>query len=170
MQLQGIDVVVQNPLDVLHRLALAEGFDRERISETELHIGLPGRWCDHHVSFNWAEDTELLQLYLVFDTRIPNERAPCLRDLISKLNARLALGHFDYWDSDNALVYRQTACLSGQARLNTSQAMTLVAAATEAAEKAYPATQYVLWADKTSDEAIEQALVDMAAKGRLNDA
>lgn len=169
LQLQSIDVIVQNPLDVLYRLALAEGFDRERIGDNDLHIGLPGHWCDHHVSFSWKEDEGMLQLYLVFDTRIPDDRAACMRDLISKLNARLTLGHFDYWDGDQALVYRQTTCLSGQARLNTAQAMTVIAAATEAAEKAYPATQYVLWASKTSDEAIEQALFDIAARKAVHD-
>ncbi len=164
LQLQSIDVIVQNPLDVLARLALAEGFDRERLGEDDLHMGLPGHWCDHHVSFSWKEKEGLLQLYLVFETRIPSERSACVRDLISKLNARLSLGHFDYWDNDDVLVYRQTTCLSGQARLNTAQAMTLIAAATEAAEKAYPAMQYVLWAEKTPEAAIEQALFDIAVR------
>lgn len=168
LQLQSIDVIVQNPLDVLSRLALAEGFDRERISETDLHIGLPGFWCDHHVSLGWNEADGMLQMYLIFETRVPAERAPCIRDLISKLNARLTLGHFDYWDADQALVYRQSTCLSGQARLNTAQAMTLIAAATEAAEKAYAATQYVLWAGKSSDEAIEQALIDIALQAKMS--
>lgn len=170
LQLNSIDVIVQNPLDGLARLALAEGFDRERIGENDLHMGLPGRWCNHHVSFTWKEDEGLLQLYLVFETRIPAEQAGGIRDLISKLNARMTLGHFDYWDGDAVLVYRQTTCLSGHARLNTAQAMTLIAAATEAAEKAYPAMHYVLWADKTPDEAIEQALFDMAVRADARDA
>jgi len=119
LQLQSIDVIVQNPLDVLARLALAEGFDRERLGEHDLHMGLPGHWCDHHVSFSWKEKEGLLQLYLVFETRIPPER---------------------------------------------SAAMTLIAAATEAAEKAYPAMQYVLWAEKTPEAAIEQALFDIAVR------
>ena len=170
LNLKSIDVIVQNPLDGLARLALAEGFDRERIGDNDLHMGLPGRWCDHHVSFTWKEDEGLLQLYLVFETRIPAERAACIRDLISKLNARMTLGHFDYWDADAVLVYRQTTCLSGYARLNTAQAMTLIAAATEAAEKDYPAMQYVLWAGKTPDKAIDQALFDMAVRTDARDA
>lgn len=170
LELRSIDVIVQNPLDVLARLALAEGYDRERTGEDDLHIGLPGYWCDHHVSLSWNGDEGMLQLYLVFETRIPFERAPCIRDLISKLNARLTLGHFDFWDADQALVYRQTTCLSGQARLNTAQAMTMIAAATEAAEKAFPAVQYVLWAGKSSDEAIEQALLDKVLHAKLSGA
>ena len=169
LHLSAIDVVAHNPIDVLARLALAEGFDRERIGDHDLHIGLRGHWCDHHISLSHKEGEGLLQLYLVFETRIPKERAPCIRDLISKLNARLALGHFDYWDADQTVVYRQAHCLSGQARMNTAQAMTLIAAAREAAEKAYPALQYVLWAGKASDDAIEQALLDIEVQGRADD-
>lgn len=164
LRLVSIDVLAQNPLDVFARLALAENYDRERISDTELHLGLPGEFCDHHVTMSWSPEDTLLQMFLVFDFRPPQARQTDICKLITLLNARLTVGHFDYWESDNAIIYRQSFSLSGGARLNTDQAMTMLAAAQDCAEKAYPACQYFLWADKTPHDAIDCALYDQAIK------
>jgi len=163
LQLQSIDTVVQNPLDVFARIALAEAYEAERISDHDLHLSLPGLWSDHHVSLSWKEGEALLQMYLVFDFNVPKQRAVDMCGLISLLNARLAIGHFDFWAPDSALVYRQSMFLSGEARLTTAQAMAMVSAALDAAEKGYPAAQYLLWAGKSAADAIDQALLDRAA-------
>ena len=170
LQVQSIDVIVQNPLDVFARIALAEGYDRERISDTDLHLSLPGMWCDHHVSLSWKSDESLLQMYLVFDFNVPASRTAQMCMLTSHLNARLTVGHFDFWQQDSALVYRQSMILSGEARLNTAQALTMLSAALDAAEKGYPASQYMLWADKTPCQAIDQALIDHADYSQRQDA
>lgn len=164
--LRSIDYVRQNPLDVFARLALAENYNRERISPNELHISLPGDFCDHHLTLNWSLSDGLMQSFLVFDFRIPDGRTPNFCELISRLNSRLTVGHFDYWDGDNVLVYRQSHCLPGDARFTTDQAMMMLVAALEAADKAYPACQYFLWAGKSAQDAIETALFDKATRDR----
>ena len=58
------------------------------------------------------------------------------------------VGIFDFWDKDSALVYRNTLSLAGGANLRTEQAMALLASALDAAERGYPACQYVVWAGK----------------------
>ncbi len=167
LQLQSIDIVAQNPLDVFARIALAENYDRERLGDNELHLTLPGTWCDHQVTIGWDPQGGLVQIYLLFDFRIPDGRSDAICRLISLLNSRLSVGHFDFWDKDDALVYRQSVCLSGDARLNTAQAMTMLAAALEAAEKGYPASQYMLWGGKSAREAIDCAILERAARGSL---
>ncbi len=152
-----------NPLDTFIRLAVAEHYEHERVGEHELHIALSGLWCDHDVSLVWKKDDERVDLYVLFDSRMPGGRSDDICRLLSLLNERLAGGHFDYWDKDNALIYRNSLNLSGGANLGIEQAMTMLASALDAAERGYPACQYVVWAGKSPEEALDIALMELAA-------
>lgn len=152
-----------NPLDVFERIALAEHYDFERVSDTEIHLCVPGHWCDHDISLTWNAATELVQLFLIFEGRIPGGRTDDICRLLSLVNERLAAGHFDFWNKNNALVYRNSQSLRGGAPLRTEQALDLVALALDAAERGYPASQYVIWAGKSPEDALTAALVDLAA-------
>jgi hypothetical protein len=60
------------------------------------------------------------------------------------------------------LLFRHAALLDGQgdAALTLEQAETLVEAAIDECERFYPVFQFVLWADKTPQEAIAAALIE----------
>jgi len=152
-----------NPIDVFSRLATAEGYDHERVDLNELHLSLPGLWCDHDVSITWNLGTEQIQIFLIFEGRTPGGRSDDICRLMSLINERLSAGHFDYWDKNEALVYRNSASLRGGATLRTEQAMDMLALALDAAERGYPASQYVIWAGKSPEDALTSALVDLAA-------
>ena len=162
IKLSAIDYIRQNPLDIFARIALAEHYDNERLSPFELHISVPGQWCDHHISISWSAGDEMLQMFLVFDGRVPGGRTNDMCRLMALINERLAIGHFDYWGKDDALVYRHAISLAGHAKLSSQQAMAMINSALDAAEKGYPACQYVMWAGKTPEDAIAQALFDKA--------
>ncbi len=161
--LKGAAALRRNPLDVFERLSLAEHYDYERINADEVHISLSGLWCDHDVSLVWNKDLQQVNLYLLFEGRSPGGRSNDICRLLSLLNERLASGHFDFWDKDSALVYRNTLSLAGGANLRTEQAMALLASALDAAERGYPACQYVVWAGKSPEDALNSALLDLAA-------
>lgn len=152
-----------NPLMIFERLSIAEHYEFERVGENELHISLGGLWCDHDVSLVWNREQEHIGLFLMLDGRSPGGRSDDMCRLLSLLNERQHSGHFDFWDKDSALVFRNSLLLSGGARLKVEQAMALLASALDAAERGYPACQYVAWAGKTPEEAIDTALLDIAA-------
>ena len=154
-----------HPLDVCERLCIAENYDRDRVSDNELHLALPGMWCEHEVSLVWKPEDEQIDLYLLFSGRTPGGRSDDICRLLSLLNERLTSGHFDFWDKDSALVYRSSLNLAGGARLKIEQAMALLAAALDGAERGYPACQYVVWAGKSPEDALNSALIDIAAHG-----
>ncbi len=160
-----MQAVRANPLDTFMRLATAEHYDFERTGDNELHISLGGLWCDHDVSLTWDRDKEQVELYLLFDGRTPGGRSDDICRLLSLLNERLTSGHFDFWDKDSALVFRNTLNLAGGAKIYIEQAMALLASALDAAERGYPACQYVVWAGKSPEEALNTALMDIAANG-----
>ena len=66
-----------------------------------------------------------------------------------------------YWDKNKSLVYRDSISLRGGANLKTEQAMDMIALALDAAERGYPACQYVIWAGKSPEYALTSALVDL---------
>lgn len=152
-----------SPLAVFERLCLAEHFESERVSDKELHISLPGLWCLHDLIITWDGEAQSISLFLAFDGRSPGGRSDDICRLISLINERLIHGHFDFWDKNSALVYRHSHSLKGGARLLTEQAQDLIAQALDAAERGYPACQYVIWAGKSPEDALTSALVDLAA-------
>lgn len=162
--LRGACAIRVNPLKTFERLAIAEHYDFEQVSDTELHVAMKGVWCDHDISLVWKPDSEQVNLYLLFEGRTPGGRSDDICRLLSLLNERLSSGHFDFWDKDSALVYRNTLNLSGGANMRIEQAMALLASALDAAERGYPACQYVVWAGKSPEEALNSALLDLAAQ------
>jgi hypothetical protein len=161
--LQTAGALRSNPLNVFERIAIAEHYDFERVGADEIHINLPGQWTDHDVSLTWNSSDEALQLFLIFEGRLPGGRTDDICRLMSLINERLAAGHFDFWNKNKAMVYRNSQSLRGGAQLKTEQALDMIALALDAAERGYPACQYVIWAGKSPEDALTAALVDLAA-------
>ena len=99
----------------------------------------------------------------MLESRSPRGRTDEICRLMSLLNERLNGGHFDYWDRHASLVFRNGVTLRGGAKLGLEQAMDLMAQAVDAAECGFPASQYVIWAGKSPEDALSDALDEMAA-------
>ncbi|MGB3457198.1 MAG: YbjN domain-containing protein [Litorimonas sp.] len=154
-----------NPIETFVRIATAESYAYERIGEHEVHVSLTGLWCDHDLSLSWDAAEEHLSLFILFDGKVPGGRSDAICRLLSLLNERLTAGHFDYWQRNSTLVYRHAVSLRGGAKLGIDQALDLMSQALDAAERGYPAAQYVIWAGKSPEDALAEALVDIASHG-----
>ncbi|WP_298912216.1 YbjN domain-containing protein [uncultured Algimonas sp.] len=154
-----------NPIETFVRIATAETYAFERIGEHEVHISLTGLWCDHDLSLAWNAADEHLSLFILFDGKVPGGRSDSICRLLSLLNEQLSAGHFDYWQRNGTLVYRHAVSLRGGAKLSIDQALDLMSQALDAAERGYPAAQYVIWAGKSPEDALAEALVDIASHG-----
>lgn len=161
--LSGSASVRANPIDVFARIALAENYDAERADLNEIHISVPGLWAEFDLSVSWNPASEQVQLFLLIEGRMPGGRSDDICRLMSLINERLVSGHFDYWEKNRGLVYRNTVSLRGGSTLRTEQALDLISLALDAAERGYPACQYVIWAGKSPEDALTSALVDIAA-------
>lgn len=150
-----------NPTDVLHRLAIAEHYECERSSADEIHLLVPGFWCDHDITFHWNRESERLALAVVFDARMTEGRSDDIFRLLGMINEELEVGHYDYWAKTRSLVFRHAISLAGGAELRIEQAMSMVASALDAAETGYPAFQYVIWAGHTPEAALERVKEDL---------
>lgn len=148
------------PLDTIERIALTADLDAQRVDETELHVNLQGSWRDVSVWFAWREEAQVLQIGAPLEIKVPQAKRDEVCRLLALVNERLWLGHFDYWERDYGLIYRNGAVLPAGQAMDPSQAEILLRGAMDAFEKFYPAFNYVVWGGKTAAEAIEACVLE----------
>ena len=149
-----------NPIDKIEEIAATHRWSVERAAEDEVHMIVEGSWSDLHLCLNWREDLEGLHLACTFDLKGPQGRREEVARLISLINEQLYFGHFDIWRNDGKLLFRNGLILAGGVEIAEAQCETLLRLALEACERYFPAFQFVIWAGKTAEEAIQSSLME----------
>jgi len=149
-----------HPVDVIEQIAALNDWTFERAGDDEITISVGGGWADYHVSFSWMEDREALHLACAFDLKVPEARKLEVMRLITAVNEQLWIGHFDLWNAEGVVMFRQALLLSGGAEPNTPQVERLLITAIEACERYFQAFQFVVWAGKDASEALEGVLFE----------
>ncbi|HCX67817.1 YbjN domain-containing protein [Parvibaculum sp.] len=149
-----------NPLDLLEQVAQVRDWFFERSHEDELNICVVGEWRDYQLSLNWRNDISGLHVACTLDLRVPPEKRPVVRHLLTLINEQLWSGHFDIWSDDGVVLYRNSLLLCGGAAATPEQCEALLRLAVEACERYYPALQFVMWAGKSAEEAITAAMFE----------
>ncbi len=149
-----------HPLDRIEKLAEANDWSVERNNDDEVSMVVAAAWGNLQISLNWREDIEGLHLAGVFDFRIPPQRREEVGRLVNLINEGLYLGHFDLWRHDGTVLFRNGLTLAGGAEANDAQCHALMGLAIEACERYFPAFQFVIWAGKTAEDAIEASLLE----------
>ena len=153
-----------NPLDVVERLAAVNDWSFERASEDEITILVTGKWTDYQVSFTWMHDIEALHLACAFDLKVPERRRAEVQALVSLINERLWVGHFDLWIKEGILMFRHALVLTGGVEASGKQCESLLGTALDACERYFTAFQFVVWAGKTAREALDAAMFDTSGE------
>ena len=150
----------EHPLDVVERLASLRDWIFDRAETDEMSISVSGRWTDYHVAFTWIEDVEALHVACAFDLKVPERRRAEVLQLVSRINEQMWVGHFDLWSSENMVMFRHSLLLAGGAEATHAQCETMLRASVEACERYFQAFQFVIWAGKTAQEALESVLFE----------
>ncbi|WP_123194797.1 YbjN domain-containing protein [Pannonibacter phragmitetus] len=153
-----------NPVDLIEHVAALNEWAFERSDDDEITISIGGYWCDYHVSFSWMEELEALHLACAFDLKVTEPRKTEVMRLLSLVNEQMWMGHFDLWSKENVIMFRQSLLLAGGAEASSAQIEGLLANALEACERYYQSFQFVVWAGKTAQEALECALFETAGE------
>ena len=149
-----------NPLDVVERVAAANGWSFERAGGDEITILVTGKWTDYQVSYTWMFDIEALHLACAFELKVPERRHAEVQQLVSLINEQMWVGHFDLWTQDGLVMYRHALVLAGGVMASGRQCEALLATALDACERYFPAFQFVVWAGKPAREALDAAMFD----------
>jgi hypothetical protein len=148
-----------NPLDVIERVADRLDWSLDRANDSEANLLVAGGWGDIHVSLNWRDDLESLHLACTFEAKVPAGRQEEVARLLSLINEQLYHGHFDLWQVEGHIVYRNNLMLAGGAVANDAQCEALIRLGLQACQHYYPCIQYVCWAGKPAREALATALL-----------
>ncbi len=150
----------EHPLDRLEQLAAGHNWYVERAADDEINMVVEGTWSDLHVCLNWRGDIEGLHMACTFDLRVPAARREEVRRATSMINEQLYFGHFDIWPNEGTLMYRDGLLLSGGARATDAQFEGLISLALETSERYFPVFQFVIWAGKSAEQALELSLLE----------
>ena len=118
-----------HPVDVIEQVAHSNDWTFERTGDDEIAISVAGNWTDYHISFSWMEDFEALHLACAFDIKVAEPRVNEVMRLLSLINEKLLMGHFDLWQQEGAIMYRQSLLLAGGAEPTSRQVEVLLSAA-----------------------------------------
>ncbi|QOG18289.1 MULTISPECIES: YbjN domain-containing protein [Bradyrhizobium] len=149
-----------HPLAVVEDIAASNNWPFERSGEDELTIVSKGQWTDYQISFTWMGEIEALHLACAFDMKIPLARRGEVQRLVAAVNEQLWIGHFDLWTNTGMIMHRQALVLPGGLTASTAQCEAMLAGAIHACERYFPAFQFVVWAGKTTAQAMDAAMFD----------
>jgi hypothetical protein len=159
-QLASIERDGANPLDCVIELAEAREWAVDRAGADEVAMVVSAAWGDLALSLNWREDLEGLQLACTYDIKAPPQAREEVARLVTLINEQLYFGHFDIWRDDGSVHFRNGLILAGGAEANEAQCDTLISNAIVNCERYFPAFQFVIWAGKRAEEAIESTLLE----------
>jgi hypothetical protein len=151
---------VANPLDRIERVAERRHWVFDRTNPHEVTMLVEGTWGDLQVSMNWRDDVETLHVACAYDIKVPPPRRDETARLVARVNEQLLQGHFDLWQDDGSLVFRNALLLSGGAEANDAQCEAMIRVAVENCQRYFPAVQFVVWAGRTAGEALESSLFE----------
>jgi len=153
-----------NPVDLVERLASLNDWSFERSGDYEISLSITGRLTDYHISFQWMSEIEALHLACAFDLKVPDGRRSEVLRLLAIVNEQLWVGHFDLWSDEGMVMYRNALLLAGGATASGRQCEALLKSAVDAAERCFPAFQFVIWAGKSAREAMDATLFETAGE------
>ncbi|WP_374572856.1 YbjN domain-containing protein [Phenylobacterium sp.] len=154
------DVVLGlDPLDVVEHVLTAENLQFDRTEDGDLAFTLAGDWKDYELWFAWRPEADCLQLCLSIDQKITAEQRPAAHELIAVVNQRLWLGHFEVWD-DGEIIFRNAMALTTGERPTLAQAAAMIDIAVEAADRFYPAFDFLARGARTPADAIAACMFE----------
>jgi hypothetical protein len=151
---------MHNPIDRVERLAEMRHWSIDRTSNDEVVMSISGGWCDLDLSLSWRSDLESLTVACTYDMRVPVSRKEEVSKLLINMNSLMVHGHFDLWPDVGILMYRNSLVLAGGAEANDEQCEAMIKMAIDNAQRYYPAVQLVIWGGQTSEQAMNNALLE----------
>jgi hypothetical protein len=153
-------ITAAHPLDIVEEVIAARDGHVERTADDELIAEVPGGWCSRYFVLNWCAENGLLQLTCAFDVRVPRERKGAMFELLSVINERLGLGHFEITAEGRVPAFRHAMPLRGAGGATVEQMEDVVDIALREVERYYPAFQYVAWGGGRPADAMASILLE----------
>ncbi len=152
------------PMEMLAALFDARGWTFEANSDEEVSAEFKGSWTKYRIQAICRDDDNALQVIVLPNVTVPPEKREDIYKALSLINEQLWIGHFDMWSSNGVLLFRHGSLLPSNGLLSVDQAQTIIDVAIDECERFYPMFQFIIWGDKTPEDALAAALVDTAGE------
>lgn len=149
-----------DPLDVVEHVLSAENLAFDRTEDGDLAFAIAGDWKDYELWFAWRPEADCLQLCLSMDMRAPKSRRAAAYELLSLINQRVWLGHFEVWAEDGEIVYRHSMALPTGEQPTLAQAASMIDAAVESGDRFYPAFDFLVRGAKSPEDAMAACMFE----------
>jgi hypothetical protein len=149
-----------SPISLLEELLFQFDWDYECTSENEITTELEGTWCNYRLFATWRQDLESLMVSSIIDIKIPQGKRSSLETLLSMMNPKMWLGHFEIPPEDEIIAFRYNLILRGNPSATIEQIEEIVSSAITECDRIYPALQFLLWGGKSPEEALMAAMLD----------
>jgi len=149
-----------HPVDVIEQIVHHRALPFERTVEDEISLLIHGQLSTYHISFSWVEIFETLHVGCAFALTVAPKQRPRMVDLLSLVNEKMLMGHFDYWQDTGEVIYRQSLLLSGGLHPTDAQITMLLSTALDACELHFPACEKVAMSDIPAEEALRYAMFE----------
>ena len=153
-------LITLDPLEVVERVLIAENLTFDRTEDGDLAFALTGDWKDYELWFAWRPEADCLQLCLSIDLKAAKARREAAHELINLINQRVWLGHFEVWAEDGEVVFRHALALPQAERPSMAQTASMIDAAMEAADRFYPAFDFLINGEKSPAEAMAACMFE----------
>jgi len=152
-------LMANDPLEVVEHVLAAENLEFDRTDEGELAFNLAGDWREYELWFAWRPEGDCLQLYLSLDLDVTAEQKAAAYELMATVNPRVWLGHFEMWNSGE-IVFRHGMALSMGETPSLAQTAAMIDVAMEAADRFYPAFDFLVRGSKSPQEAVAACMFE----------
>ena len=152
-------LLAHDPLDVVEHVLQAENLQFDRTEEGDLAFTLAGDWKDYELWFAWRPEADCLQLCLSVDIQVRPEQRAAAFELVSTVFQRVWLGHFEVWD-DGEIIFRHAMALMTGERPTLAQAAAMIDVAMEAADRFYPAFDFLVRGSKSAADAVAACMFE----------
>jgi hypothetical protein len=153
-----------DPLEVVEHVLAAENLSFDRTEDGDIAFALAGDWKDYELWFAWRPEADCLQLCLSVDLQAKPARRGDAYELLTLVNQRIWLGHFEVWPDEGEVVFRHALALPHGERPTLAQAASMIDAAIEAADRFYPAFDFLLNNARTPAEALAACMFETAGQ------
>ena len=157
-------MVAMDPLEVVERVLSAENLTFDRTEDGDLAFALTGDWKDYELWFAWRPEADCLQLCCSIDLRAGKQRRASAFELINLINQRVWLGHFEIWAEDGEVVFRHSLALPEGERPTMARTASMIDAAMEAADRFYPAFDFLIAGAKSPEEAMAACMFETVGR------
>jgi hypothetical protein len=152
---------LDNPMDIAEAVLGADSrIVIERSDDGDLSFTCKGAYCAVTGFLGWREELPAVLLTVSFDLTSPKDRMIEAARLIAMINENLWLGHFDLWTEDGSIVFRHSIPMIGRGELSGGEVQALLAASLDAADRFFPAFDFMLRCGQTAEESIRIALFE----------